>query len=295
MKNTFQRCAARIVLIIPFAAFLYSPSVALAVPILNSAQNFAVLGGAGVAINGTGSVITGSVGSCCGSAAVTGSGFTDSDGTVYYSAGSVTNTAHNDLLAATSALNGLGPGTTETSLDNITLGPGVYTSSDTNFTGTLTLNGEGNANALWVFLFPSSLTTASSSNVIVENAGAGAGVYWVVGSSADLGSNSVFAGNILANTAAANTGTNITDCGRLLTETASVTLAGNDAIGIGNCSGNLANSSGLSGGGTLVNGTFVAAAYVSNGQVPEPGTVPLLCGGFLALTLFGWQSRKRVA
>src|ERR1035437_8454471 len=100
MKNTFQRCAARTVLIIAFAAFLYSPSVALAGPILGTTlSTFAMLGGAGVAVNGTGSVITGSVGGCCDAFAITGwpANFTDSGGTVYTAASSVTNTAHNEL------------------------------------------------------------------------------------------------------------------------------------------------------------------------------------------------------
>jgi hypothetical protein len=305
MKNTFQRCAARTVLIIAFAAFLYSPSVALAGPILGTTlSTFAMLGGAGVAVNGTGSVITGSVGGCCNAFAITGwpANFTDSGGTVYTAASSVTNTAHNELITARTALNLLGPGITKSSLDNLTLAPGVYTVSATNFTGNLTLDGFGNANALWVFLFASSLTTASSSNVSLQNTGAGAGVYWVVGSSANLGSNSVFAGNILAYSSTAVTGTTVTDCGRLLTETASVTLAGTDTIGIGNCSGIMAGSNGLSGGGTLTlnaNGiptiTTAPSAPIGGGQVPEPGTVPLLCGGLLALTFYGWQSRKRVA
>lgn len=301
MKNTFQRCAARIVLIIPFAAFLYSPSVALAGPILGTTlSTFAMLGGAGVAVNGTGSVITGSVGGCCNAFAITGwpANFTVSGGTVYEAASPVTNTAHNELITARTALNLLGPGITKSSLDNLTLGPGVYSVSATDFTGTLTLDGAGDANALWVFLFASSLTTASSSNVILQNTGAGAGVYWVVGSGANLGKDSVFAGNILAYSSSAVTGTNVTDCGRLLTETESVTLAGTDTILNGACSGILAGSSGLGGGGTLSeSGTFIPAPFapIGGGQVPEPGTVPLVCVGLLALTFYGWQSRKRVA
>src|SRR4030095_8253927 len=90
--------------------------------------------------------------------------------------------------------------------------------------------------------------------VNVFNTGPGAGVYWVMGAgSATLGSNSTFAGNILANQSI-TLGTNVTDpCGRLLTQVASVTLAGADTIGIG-CSGILAGSNGLSGGGTITNG-----------------------------------------
>ncbi len=106
-------------------------------------------------------------------------------------------------------------------------------------TGTLTLDGGGNANALWVFPVGSALNTASSSVVKVINTGAGSDVYWVLptgSGSATLGSNSTFEGNILANQSI-TLGTNVTDsCGRVLTQVASVTLAGTDTIGIG-CSG----------------------------------------------------------
>jgi len=106
-------------------------------------------------------------------------------------------------------------------------------------TGTLTLDGGGNANALWVFQVGSALNTASSSVVKVIKTGAGSDVYWVLptgSGSATLGSNSTFEGNILANQSI-TLGTNVTDsCGRVLTQVASVTLAGTDTIGIG-CSG----------------------------------------------------------
>ena len=297
MRNTFQRCTARAALVVSFAALLYSPSAGLAGPILGTALgNFALLGGGGVMVNGTGSVISGSVGACCSSTAVTGlpAGGTVSGGTVYLAGDPDTSrsTAHTELIAARTALNllGVASGIPKASLDNITLGPGVYTVSATNFGGTLTLDGAGDANALWVFLFASSLTTASSSNVIVKNTGAGAGVYWVVGSAANLGNDSVFQGNILAYSELAHAGTNVTVCGRLLTETAAVTLAGTDTIGIDPCSGLLAGSKGLSGGGTLgANGEFIPAPFVPAG-IPEPGTLTLLSvglgAGFLLLRKF---------
>jgi hypothetical protein len=239
-------------------------------------STFAILGGGGVTIGGTGSVITGSVGAYP-TVAITGvipTNFTISDGTVQ-EGGTTAQAAQSELGVAMTALIGMGPGTAEASLDNITLGPGVYSVSATGLTGTLTLDGGGDPNASWVFLFGSSFTTASDSDVTVENTGSGASLYWVMGAgSATLGSDSTFAGNILANVAV-TVGTGVTDpCGRLLTQTASVSLDGTDTVGIG-CSGALAGSNGLNGGGW---------------GVPEPGTLTLLGlglgAGFLLLRKF---------
>jgi hypothetical protein len=297
MRSAFQkqRCTARIVLMILFAAFLFiapGPNASAGTILGTDLSAFAILGGAGVTVASTGSVITGSVGGCCGAVSVTGypAGFTDSGGTVYdtsYSGSlpaSTETAAQTELGTAMTALLGMASSAIpEASLNNITLGPGVYSVSATDFNGTLTLDGGGNVDALWVFLFASSLTTAGSSNVIVENTGAAAGVYWVLGTgSATLGSSSTFVGNILAN-AAVSVGTTATDsCGRLLTQTASVTLDGAGTIGIG-CSGVPAESNGLSGGGTLaiVNGAPVIVPLAPS-YVPEPSAficlAPCLAG-----------------
>ena len=289
MRNIFEKYAARIILVVVVAAF--SSADIWAGPILGSDLSaFAILGGAGAAVNGTGSVITGSVGGCCGAVAVTGfpAGFTDSGGTVFNTGtlpAATETLANGQLGTAITALSGMTPTSPESSLNNITLAPGVYSVSATSFTGTLTLDGGGNANALWVFLLASSLTTASSSDVIVQNTGAGAGVYWVMGAgSATLGSNSTFEGNILANVSI-TAGTNVTvPCGRLLTQTASVTLAGNDTIGIG-CSGS------LSGGGTVntVNGIPVVTPLASS--VPEPSTFFFVAPGLAGLLFLRKRSR----
>jgi hypothetical protein len=256
------------------------------IPILGSnLSTFAILGGGGVAVNGTGSVITGSVGASP-TTTITGfpADFTISGGTVQ-SGGSIAAAAQVELIAAILALSNMGLGdSTKSSLGGLTLVPGVYSSPTTmDLTGTLTLDGKGDANALWVFQVGSALNTASSSMVNVINTGAGAGVYWVLktgSGSAVLGPNSVFAGNILANIGIA-VDTNVTDsCGRLLTQTAAVTLAGTDTIGIGNsCSGILAGSNGLS-GGQIVNGV---GAPLPPASVPEPGTVMLLGAGIAYL------------
>ena len=80
-----------------------------------------------------------------------------------------------------------------------TLTPGVYHfDSSAQLTGALTLDFLGNPDADFIFQIGSTLTTASSSSVNVINGGPLSGVYWQVGSSATLGSDTEFAGNILA-------------------------------------------------------------------------------------------------
>jgi len=65
-------------------------------------------------------------------------------------------------------------------------------------TGILTLNAQGNANAVFVFKIGSTLTTASGASVVMSNGGSTCNVFWQVGSSATLGTTTSFEGNILA-------------------------------------------------------------------------------------------------
>jgi hypothetical protein len=105
------------------------------------------------------------------------------------------------------------------------LTPGVYKFSDSaQLTGTLTLNNQGsNPNALFVFQIGSTLTTASNSVVNFEN-GVDDNVFWQVGSSATLGTDTAFTGNILALASITlNTGATILD-GRALARNGAVTL-----------------------------------------------------------------------
>jgi hypothetical protein len=248
-------------------------------------STFAILGGAGVTIDGTGSVITGSVGGCCNATAVTGvipTNFTISGGTVQKGGGTAI-AAQGQLGNAIFDLGLLGPGTLESvNLGGLTLSPGVYTvpAGTTNLTGTLTLDGGGHADAAWVFQLPSTLITSPGSLVKVINTGgslANVGVFWNVGSSATLDGGgslgSTFAGIVLANQSIQLTGAGgVTDnCGALYTQVASVTLAGKDVIGIG-CNGGLTVTD-IGGGGVSVGGGGIPAV------TPEPGTFALLSSG----------------
>jgi len=117
-----------------------------------------------------------------------------------------------------------------------TLIPGVYCfSTSAQLTGTLTLNAQGNANAVFVFKTGSTLTTASGSSVVLINGGNPCGVAWQIGSSATLGTTTSFIGNLIALTSITlNTGANIIG-GRALARNGAVTLDTNN-ISFASCS-----------------------------------------------------------
>jgi type VI secretion system secreted protein VgrG len=81
----------------------------------------------------------------------------------------------------------------------MTLTPNVYCfDTSAQLTGDLVLDALGDPLAVWVFQMGSTLTTASTSSVAVSNGGQALNVFWQVGSSAILGTGTMFKGNILA-------------------------------------------------------------------------------------------------
>jgi type VI secretion system secreted protein VgrG len=237
-----------------------------ATPILGTANSFSVLGDTTVANTGA-TILSGNLGLYPGTVI---SGFPPGivNGTTYVGAG-LAQQAETDALAAYNSLANpsLYPPTqdlTGQDLGGKTLTPGVYTfNSSAQLTGQLTLNTQGNPNALFIFVIGSTLTTASSSSVITTNGTVCCNVYWVVGSSATLGTSTDFLGNILADQSITlTTGANIID-GSALALNGAVTLDDNN---------------------------------ISNGcAIPEPGTVALLGAGLLGLVLFGRPFWKRAA
>jgi Ice-binding-like len=189
---------------------------------LGTAGNFAVLGGQTVTNTGP-SVITGDLGVSPGSAVT---GFPP--GTVFgtiHAADAVAAQAQVDLTAAYNDAAGRTPATAlPGDIGGLTLTPGVYNaSSSLGITGTVTLDGQGDPNAVFIIQVGSALTTASGSVVNLINGAQACNVFWQVGSSATLGTGSTFSGNILALTSiTATTGANVN--GRLLARNGAVTL-----------------------------------------------------------------------
>ncbi len=105
---------------------------------------------------------------------------------------------------------------------------GVYCAATSlGISGVVTLNGGGNPNAVFIFQIGSTLTTAAGNSVVNLIGGAQASnVFWQVGSSATLGTNTTFNGVIMAQASiTVNTGAALN--GRALARTGAVTLANN--------------------------------------------------------------------
>ena len=210
---------------------------------LGTAGGFAVLAGSGISNTGPTTII-GNVGlSPTTGAAITGFPPALVTGTVYGvnafgPAGSINNPglltiAKNDLNAA--YLNAAGRPANVTfvpvyDLGGQTLVGGVYrTPSSFGITGTLTLNAAGNPNTVWIFQAGSTLITASNSRVILINGAQACMVFWQVGSSATLGTNSTIVGTVMAQTSiSALTGAKVN--GRLLALNGAVTLDSNSIM-----------------------------------------------------------------
>ena len=166
---------------------------------LGSAAGFAVLSGATVTNTGS-TTVTGDVGVSPGTA-VTGFPPGTVVGTIHAAdptaAGGIADltVAYNDAAGRT-----LCPVSVAGNLGGQTLTPGLYksTSGLEITSGDLTLDARGNANAVFIFQMASTLTTTEGRQVILAGGAKASNVFWQVGASATVGTNSTFAGTIMA-------------------------------------------------------------------------------------------------
>jgi len=184
--------------------------------------NFSVL--AGTTVTNTGStVVSGDVGVSPGTA-VTGFPPGLAGGTIHSADGAAALAEASVTAGYIDAAGRTGGTPVAGDLVGQTLTTGVYTStSSLADSGDLTLDAQGNPDAVFIFQIGSTLITGSGSHIVLANGAKACNVFWQVGSSATLGTNSVFKGNILALTSITiNTGVNLE--GRALARNGAVTL-----------------------------------------------------------------------
>ncbi|UOX90453.1 ice-binding family protein [Amycolatopsis sp. FBCC-B4732] len=201
-------------------------AVAAEAPVgLGTAGPYSVLGGQAVTNTGP-STLAGDLGVSPGTAIT---GFPPGTAAGATHAGdAVAGQAQSDLVVAYDDAAGRAP-TANVAGDLVgqTLVGGVYKSTGPlALSGTLTLDGQGTSGTVWIFQVASTLITASSSRVALINGAQACNVFWQVGSSATLGTNSDFVGTIMALTSITVT-TGTTVAGRALARNGQVSLDDN--------------------------------------------------------------------
>ena len=226
-------------------AIPYSLTAAGPAPVdLRSMVNFVILSGAGITTTG-GGIINGNIGASPITGAAIGVPCAQLNGTMYavdaagppcavINAGLLTTakgdltTAYNDAAGRTPVPTGPFLNPNGGNIGGLILAPGLY-----KFTTTTLITGSdvtlvGGANDVWIFQCGQDLQLGSGIKVILAGGAQAKNIFWQVGTSAVLGTSSVFKGTILADQSI-TMNTSSTMEGRALAFTASVVFNGSGA------------------------------------------------------------------
>gem|GEM_PF-1053153 len=191
---------------------------------LGTATTFSVLGGTGVTSTGV-TTVSGDLGTSPSTAVV---GFPPGivAGTIH-AGDPIAAQAQADLTAAYDDADNRTPDTEFSGdLNGRTFSAGVHhTAAALSLTGTMTLDGENDPDAVFIFQVDAALDTAAGSHIDLVNGADAANVYWQVLGAAGTGASSTFAGTILA-MGGITLGDSTTLIGRALS-TSLVTMANN--------------------------------------------------------------------
>ena len=196
---------------------------------MGSAANFDVLGASTVTNTGPTIISGGDLGLSPGSSVTGFPPGTLTPPAVMHVTDPVAAQAQLDLSVAYGYAAGLtGAALLPADMSGLTFTPGLYKTSTTVMLsgGDVTLDAQGNANAVFIFQIGSTLTTITSTQVVLAGGAQAKNIFWQVGSSATLGTNSIFEGSILALASITiTTGVNLE--GRALAQNGAVTLDSN--------------------------------------------------------------------
>ncbi|MFT5652478.1 MAG: hypothetical protein ACI8W9_000409 [Psychromonas sp.] len=146
-----------------------------------------------------------------------------------------------------------------TTLATYTFEPGVYEGSALTITAgsTITLDGQGEENPLWIFNLSGALSVGASSMFEITNAGTGASVIWNTGGAVTLGAQTSFIGTAFATAAITGGAGSKVSCGNLF----SLAAVGIGSITSTNCIGKGTWAGSING---LNNGLSITDGVASN-------------------------------
>jgi len=166
-------------------------------PDLGVASGFAIFTAAG-ALNNSG---TTSIAGDIGSNTVAATGFPPGvvAGSIYNPPNAKLAQSATDVGAAYGYLSTLGGAVIGVGLGNgQIINPGIYqTGAASTLNGNLTLDAQGDANAVFIIRIGGAFATGVNSNVVLINGASYCNVYWQIGGEFDLGDYSVFKGNVI--------------------------------------------------------------------------------------------------
>ncbi len=193
-------------------------------PTLGTVKDFVLFSSDGAVTNVGISQLTGNVGTNNGSS----TDFGNVNG-VMHDGGGASAQCSTDLLIAYNEMNATTPNFNVAPLlgNGSTLVPGVYaTSAATVLSGDLLLDGQNNANSVFVFLIQGPLSTNANSKVKLINGALACNVYWKIEGLLDLSAGTNMKGTLIVNNAGINMNIGDTLEGRALTTTGAISING---------------------------------------------------------------------
>jgi len=249
---------------------------------LGDAQDFAVLAGSGITLDGA--IITGNIGSYA-TPTITGTAFQYG---LNHAGNATTQLGKAALATAFADAAGRAPTTTYGAIYDLggsTLTAGVYNNpSSFGVTGTLTLDAGGNPDAVWIFQAGSTLITEVNSNILLMGGAKSSNVFWQVGSSATLGAGSHFEGSILAsasitiNSGATLTGRALAQNGAVTMNLTSVTTTGVTIVSSGTTL-DLSGTAGVLTGVSITGGTLLLSGSEAVNRIGDTAPISLGAAG----------------
>ncbi len=211
-------------LLVTSVALLFIAQSHAQAPVLGASSGFALFSTNGAVSNTGLSQLTGNIGTNNGSS----TNFGNVDGVMHDGDGATARAAA-DLTVAYNQLSAAIPNFFPAPLlgNGQTLNAGTYAiGQSATLNNTLTLDGQGNENAVFIFKVKGSFSSAAGAQIVLINGALACNVFWKIEGLVDLAANTVMKGTIVANNAAIILNTGVLLEGRALSTTGAVTVSG---------------------------------------------------------------------